>query len=129
MFYAVLDARTRTLQYESAGHCFPLLVHGNGEVEFLKASSGVLGLFSHWTYSDHELTLAAGDVLVIVTDGVLDAENAKEEEFGYRRLIDSVMASRADGADGIRKRLVEDVMTFCGGLLQDDVSLIVVTVD
>jgi phosphoserine phosphatase RsbU/P len=129
MFYAVLDGRNRTLQYESAGHCLPLLVHRDGGIEVLQAASGVLGLFSHWTYNDHELTLASGDVLVMMTKGVLDAWNAKEEEFGYKRLIDSVLASRAEGGEGIRKRVLEDVWEFCSGVFQDDASLIVLTVD
>lgn len=129
MFYGVLDGQTRTLEYESAGHCWPLLVHGDGTVEFLVTSSGVLGLFSHWTYSDHEVTLAAGDVLVLMTKGVLEAENVKGEEFGYRRLINSVLASRSQGADGIRKNVLEDVMAFCNRQPQDDVSMIVVAVE
>jgi phosphoserine phosphatase RsbU/P len=128
-FYAVLDGENRTLQYESAGHCLPLLVHGSGAIEFPEASSGVLGLFSHWTYSDHDLKLASGDVLVMMTDGVLEAWDAKEEEFGYKRLINSVLASRAQGAHGIRKRVLEDVTTFCNGKFSDDASLIVVTVE
>ena len=129
VFYGVLDGRNRTLEYESAGHCWSLLMHSDGTVDFLEASSGVLGLFSHWTYSDHEVKLAAGDVLVVMTKGLLEAENAKGEEFGYRRLIDSVLASRAQGADGIRKSVLEDVMAFCNGQLQDDVSMIVVAVE
>ena len=129
LFYAVLNAGTRTLHYESAGHCLPLLVHCDGTIEVPKAASGVLGLFSHWTYSDHDLTLATGDVLVMMTKGVLDAWNSREEEFGYRRLIDSVLASRAGGADGIRKRVMEDVTAFCNGQFRDDASLIVVTVE
>jgi phosphoserine phosphatase RsbU/P len=129
MLYAVLDERSRVLLYESAGHCLPLLVHKDGAIEIPEASSGVLGLFSHWTYSDHELQLASGDVMVMLTDGVLEAWNAKEEEFGYKRLIGSVLASRQDGAHGIRKRVLEDVAAFCNGQFQDDASLIVVTVD
>lgn len=129
LLYAVLDEHSRVLLYESAGHCLPLLVHRDGSIEIPEASSGVLGLFSHWTYSDHELQLASGDVLVMLTDGVLEAWNAEEEEFGYKRLIESVLASRGQGAHGIRKRVLEDVTTFCEGQFQDDASLIVVTVD
>jgi phosphoserine phosphatase RsbU/P len=129
LLYAVLEEESRLLHYESAGHCLPLLVHGDATIEIPKASSGVLGLFSHWTYSDHDLQLASGDVLIMMSDGLLKAANAAEEEFGYRRLIDSVLASRAQGANGIRKRVVEDVTAFCNGRFEDDVSMIVVTVD
>jgi len=129
LFYAVLHGEPRVLEYESAGHCLPLLVHLDGAIEFPEASSGVLGLFSHWTFSDHEQALATGDVLVMVTDGVLEAWNAKEEEFGYKRVIESVLASRQGGAHEIRKRVLEDVTAFCNGQFHDDASLIVVTVD
>ena len=129
LLYAVLDGQSRALRYESAGHCLPLLVHSDGMIQIPKASSGVLGLFSHWTFSDHELRLASGDVFVMVTDGVLEASNEEEEEFGYQRLIDSVQASRNEGAHGIRKRIFEDVTAFCEGKFLDDATMIVVTVD
>ena len=129
LFYGILHAGTLRMRYENAGHCLPLLVHADGAIEFPAAYSGVLGLFSHWTYSDHDLDLAPGDSLVLLTDGVLEAWNDKEEEFGYQRLITSVLAGRAQGAHGIRKRVLEDVCTFTSGVFQDDASLIVVTVD
>jgi sigma-B regulation protein RsbU (phosphoserine phosphatase) len=128
-FYGLLDRDTRALRYESAGHCLPLLVRANGSIQIPEASSGVLGLFSHWTYSDHELRLASGDVLVMMTDGVLESANAKEEEFGYKRLIASVLASRSEGAHHIRLRILEEVTAFCGGNFADDASFIVLAVD
>ena len=128
LFYGVLDANTRVLRYENAGHCLPLLVHADASVDFPAAYSGVLGLFSHWTYSDHEQPLKPGDTLLLLTDGVLEAADEKEEEFGYQRLIQSVIASRNHGAHGIRKRVLDDVTAFCSGRFQDDASLIVVSV-
>jgi sigma-B regulation protein RsbU (phosphoserine phosphatase) len=128
LFFGVLDATTRLLQYENAGHCLPLLVHADGSVDFPAAYSGVLGLFSHWTYSDHEQVLQSGDTLLLITDGVLEAGDEKEEEFGYQRLIQAVLASRAEGAHGIRERVLADVTAFCSGQFQDDASLIVIRV-
>jgi sigma-B regulation protein RsbU (phosphoserine phosphatase) len=128
LFYGVLDANSLVLRYENAGHCLPLLVHADGSVDFPAAYSGVLGMFSHWTYSDREQTLKAGDSLLLLTDGVLEAADAKEEEFGYQRLIQSVIASRDLGAHGIRERVLADVTAFCGGHFQDDASMIVVRV-
>jgi sigma-B regulation protein RsbU (phosphoserine phosphatase) len=128
-FYGILDRATRKFAYENAGHCLPLLAHADGAIEFPAAYSGVLGLFSHWTYSDREVQLASGDVLVLMTDGVLEAWDKDEEEFGYQRLIASVLASRSQGVHGIRKRVLEDVSAFCSNQFQDDASLIVVRVD
>lgn len=128
-FYAILHGESRKLTYESAGHCLPLLVHRDGSIDFPAAYSGVLGLFTHWTYSDHEVQLASGDALIILTDGLLEAWNKDEEEFGYQRLIASVLASRNHGAHGIRQRVLQDVSNFSAGVFHDDASLIVVTVD
>lgn len=128
-FYGILDSHSRVFKYENAGHCLPLLVHADGAIDFPAAYSGVLGLFSHWTYSDREVQLASGDVLLLVTDGVLEAWNDREEEFGYQRLITSVVASRSQGVHAIRQRVLADVAAFCKNQFQDDASLIVVTVD
>ncbi|MBB6144586.1 serine phosphatase RsbU (regulator of sigma subunit) [Silvibacterium bohemicum] len=128
LFYGVLDANTRVMQYENAGHCLPLLVHADGTVDFPAAYSGVLGLFSHWTYSDRDQQLKTGDTLLLLTDGVLEAADEAEEEFGYQRLIQSVVASRASGAHGIRQQVLDDVTAFCHGQFQDDASLIVISV-
>ncbi len=128
-FYGILDSSTRTFRYENAGHCLPLLVHADGTIDFPAAYSGVLGLFSHWTYADREVQLRSGDVLILMTDGVLEASNKDEEEFGYQRLITAVDATRGDGVHAIRQRILADVTAFCSNHFQDDASLIVVTVD
>ncbi|HZD48709.1 MAG TPA: PP2C family protein-serine/threonine phosphatase [Silvibacterium sp.] len=128
-FYGILDSKTRVFKYENAGHCLPLLVHADGAIEFPAAYSGVLGLFSHWTYSDREVQLTSGDVLLLMTDGVLEASDDKEEEFGYQRLIASVLAARGQGVHAIRQRILADVTAFCSNNFQDDASLIVITVD
>src|SRR5579883_3061942 len=112
-FYGILDSKSANFKYENAGHCLPLLVHVDGSIDFPAAYSGVLGLFSHWTYADREVELRSGDVLVLMTDGVLEAANGNEEEFGYQRLIASVVACRNQGAHAIRQRILADVTAFC----------------
>jgi phosphoserine phosphatase RsbU/P len=128
-FYGILDSSTHAFKYENAGHCLPLLVHADGSIDFPAAYSGVLGLFSHWTYADREIQLRSGDVLLLITDGVLEAANEEEEEFGYQRLIASVDATRGQGVHAIRQRVLADVAAFCSNQFEDDASLIVVTVD
>ena len=129
LFYGVIDTKQRRLQYENAGHCLPLLVHADGSILMPASYSGVLGLFSHWTYQNSEVQLQSGDCLVLTTDGVLEAANRDEEEFGYQRLIDVVQAKRSSGVHGIRTAILETVSKFCDGKFDDDASLIVVTVN
>jgi phosphoserine phosphatase RsbU/P len=129
LFYGIIDSQQRQLHYENAGHCLPLLVHGDGSILMPASYSGVLGLFSHWTYQNSEVQLQSGDCLVLMTDGVLEAANENEEEFGYQRLIDVVEAKRGSGVHGIRTAILEAVSEFCHGKFDDDASLIVVTVN
>ncbi len=129
LFYGVIDTQQRRLHYENAGHCLPLLVHADGSILMPASYSGVLGLFSHWTFQNSEVQLQTGDCLVLMTDGVLEAANRDEEEFGYQRLIDVVQAKRGSGVHGIRTAILEAVSAFCEGKFDDDASLIVVTVD
>jgi sigma-B regulation protein RsbU (phosphoserine phosphatase) len=129
LFYGIIDTKQREFHYENAGHCLPLLVRGDGSILLPASYSGVLGLFSHWTYQDSELQLQPGDCLVLMTDGVLEAANRDEEEFGYQRLIDVVKKNRGSGVHGIRTAILEAVSAFCNGKFDDDASLIVVTVD
>jgi sigma-B regulation protein RsbU (phosphoserine phosphatase) len=129
LFYGIIDSQQRQLHYENAGHCLPLLVHADGSILLPASYSGVLGLFSHWTFQDSVLQLQSGDCLVMMTDGVLEAANEDEEEFGYQRLIDVVKAKRSSGVHGIRTAILEEVSAFCQGQFDDDASLIVVTVD
>jgi phosphoserine phosphatase RsbU/P len=67
--------------------------------------------------------------LLLTTDGVTEAANEHDEEFGNGRVIASARAARSLGAQDIRTRILEDVTRFCDGNCHDDATLIVVTVD
>jgi len=128
MFYGVLSVATGVLCYENAGHCLPVLVRGDGSVDFPASFSGVLGLFSHWLYRNQELRLGSGDTLLLVTDGVLDAEARRGDEFGYQRVITAVQEARGSSAAELGRAILDQVSDFCRGRLRDDASLIVVKV-
>lgn len=129
MFYGVIDRRTRSLHYENAGHCLPLLVRAGGAVEFPASFSGVLGLFSHWLYRNQELQLGAGDKLFLVTDGIIEAEGRRRQEFGYQRLISLVNAGSAQSPEPLSRDILAAVSKFSGEGMRDDASLIVVAAD
>jgi phosphoserine phosphatase RsbU/P len=129
MFYGVLEAAEKRLRYENAGHCLPLLVRADGAVEFPASFSGVVGIFSHWLYQNQEVELRSGDCLLLVTDGLLQAENRRRQEFGYQRLIAAVERSRAQGAEKLAQEILAEVGEHIGGKWRDDASLIVLMVD
>lgn len=129
MFYGIVDRRTRSLHYENAGHCLPLLVRASGAVEFPASFSGVLGLFSHWLYNNQEIQLGAGDKLLLVTDGILSAEGPRCQEFGYQRLISLVNSGDHHGPELLGRSILDAVTKFCDQKMRDDASLIVVAAE
>ncbi|HYU23749.1 MAG TPA: SpoIIE family protein phosphatase [Thermoanaerobaculia bacterium] len=125
-FYALLDTAARTLTYCNAGHNPPLLVRADGEVERLDVGGSVLGrLFRAETYDEATVTLAAGDRVVLFTDGVSEARRGGED-FGDERLIDVVRANRELGAEELQEKIVEAITAFTSGSFGDDVTLVVI---
>jgi len=128
-FYCVLDATTNVLTYTNAGHYLPMLVRGDGVVERLGAGGPVLGVLADAEYEQAQVSLNAGDRIVLFTDGLTEARNGDDEEFGEPRLLDAAVGHRACSAPAMQARLCDAVSTFTGGRLQDDATLIVVAAD
>jgi len=126
-FYGILDSQEKTLTYENAGHCPGILVHAGGQTELLAGQGGVLGVQPDWRYEDFTIRLASGDRLLLYTDGVSEAANNVAEEFGYQRIAVAVASARASAPD-CQRRVMEEVMKFCGGEFGDDVTLLAAAV-
>jgi sigma-B regulation protein RsbU (phosphoserine phosphatase) len=127
-FYGVIDSERLILHFENAGHSSPTVLRG-GEASILIEGGTVLGLFPKSAYEERQFALRPGDCLLLTTDGVTEAADAHDEEFGNERVIASARAARSLGAQGIRTRILDEVTRFCNGNFHDDASLIVVTVD
>ncbi len=126
-FYAVLDAEKRTLTYENAGHCPGFLIPSTGAVESLAGNGAVLGVFPEWIYQDFSVDLAPGDRLLLFTDGITEAENARLEEFGETRLVEAAR-SPGESALDIQRKIMQQVSAFCAGNFRDDATLIVAAI-
>jgi sigma-B regulation protein RsbU (phosphoserine phosphatase) len=127
-FYGVVDRERLILYFENAGHTSPIVLRGD-EATILTEGGTVLGLFPRSAYEERQYALRPGDCLLLTTDGVTEAADARDEEFGSERVITSARAARTLGAQGIRTRILDEVTRFCNGNFHDDASLIVVTVD
>ncbi len=130
-FYAQYDAATLRLRYVNAGHCAPIILRsgaGGAQVIRLKAGGTVIGLFETSRYQEAAVDLKPGDLLVAFTDGISEALNQDDEEWGEQNLIDAAGRRAGDGAAAaeIMERLMCDVDAFVAGADQhDDMTLVV----
>jgi sigma-B regulation protein RsbU (phosphoserine phosphatase) len=124
-FYCVADSDLGTLTYSNAGHRAPVLVRADGTLERLRAGGAVLGVLPDAPYEQDRVAIGPGDRLILYTDGITDARDARDEEFGEDRLLSLIAASRRCGAPSLQARLVDAVSTFVGSMFQDDATLIV----
>ena len=88
----------------------------------------MLGVFEDAQYEESEIAFSSGDRLVLVTDGITEASNNLGEEFGEDRLIRLLVEHRESGAAGLQQTVLETVAMFAGRPLQDDATLMIVSV-
>ncbi len=119
------DDRTRRLLYANCGHLSALLLRSDGQLQRLDSNCTVLGLFESWPCAMHECALSPGDTLLLYTDGVTEAVDDKEEEFGEERLAAAMKRGAQMSPQELLASIVETVREFSSGQFQDDLSLIV----
>ena len=124
VFFGIYDDASRKLLYANCGHNPPLLLRASGQVERLEATATVLGLFEPWECSVAEIQLCRGDILAIYTDGITEASNPSEEEFGEERLI-SLLKLKGRCASESLQQILKSVQEFSPGEQADDLTTIV----
>jgi serine phosphatase RsbU (regulator of sigma subunit) len=130
MFVAMLDRRHRGLHYINAGHVPPPLVRANGDVEYLREGGMVVGVLPGEQYTRGYLLLEPGDVFVACTDGITEAMDTKNEEYGLERMVEVVRKHRAEPAQRILDSLILDVDRFSrGGTHEDDRVVLILKVE
>jgi phosphoserine phosphatase RsbU/P len=126
-FFAEFDPATRALTYVRAGHNEPFLMRASGQFERLAVGDLPLGIDPNAPYACTELNLTTGDLLLIYTDGLIEAVNQHEEEFGESRVIDILKAAPREPAAQTLQRLLGSARAFTGSQRQyDDLTAFVV---
>jgi serine phosphatase RsbU (regulator of sigma subunit)/pSer/pThr/pTyr-binding forkhead associated (FHA) protein len=125
-FFCVLDPVSGELAFANAGHNPPVLVRKSGEPELLNEGGPVLGILPIAPYSEMRVRMAPGDILALYSDGVTEANDAAQEEFGEERLIKVLQRHRAESVDSIVRAVTADVAGFASGAPQaDDITLVI----
>jgi len=130
MFWAEYNSSTTVLSYVNAGHPSPILIRSPSTIERLNSDGFPIGMFANAQYTSATLHLRHGDRLLIFTDGVTDARNAAEEDFGDDRLVDYCRTIAAGtNAEGVADRVMQAVADWSIGAEQfDDTTVVVIDV-
>ena len=125
-FFCVLNPDTGDLSYANAGHNPPILVRANGTAEMLDGGGPVLGILAAAPYQEMRAKLDHGDMLVLYSDGVTEANNPDFEQFDDERFIQVLKQHRHQPATAIVEAVTRAVTEFCAGAAQaDDITLAV----
>jgi sigma-B regulation protein RsbU (phosphoserine phosphatase) len=130
LFYAIFDPETRRLLYANAGQNPPILLRAGGEIEYLSPTGPGVGLSLRSTYRHADILLAPGDTLLAFTDGISEAMNAANEEYGDQRLQQALRNSHRLAPEAILQHIVSTVEQFASGAPQhDDMTMVVFKVE
>ena len=123
LVYAVLDPATRTITFANAGHLHPLFIDASG-ARFIDTERGLPLGISCGDYSEASVNLSAGSRLVFYSDGITEAVDGDEQEYGLERLAKHAMDSSASAVT-----IVDDVRAFANGAgVRDDATVVFVGV-
>jgi sigma-B regulation protein RsbU (phosphoserine phosphatase) len=126
-FLAEYDAARRVFTYINAGHNNPILRRGTGQIERLDVGGLPLGIQSEAQYESASVAIAPGDWLVIFTDGLVEAENARQDEYGETRLLGTIAAGAPSNPAEMLHRMMAELDLFVGSTPQhDDVTCLLV---
>ena len=125
VFYCLLE-KDGLMRWVSAGHCPTIVARASGELECLNATSFPIGLFPDAEFPQEETHLNPGDRLVIYSDGVSEAEDFSEEQFGEERLKEVVARNIEATPRELFQAVRDDINRFTAGAPQrDDLTLLV----
>jgi serine phosphatase RsbU (regulator of sigma subunit)/CHASE2 domain-containing sensor protein len=128
LFCGVLDLASGAMTYCNCGHNPPFLLR-SGETSFeqLRNCGPPLGVFDEISYAPRTIALAPGDLLLLYTDGVTEAEDRQTAQFGTKRLEESMLETRSAGAEAVVQHVIKRVAEFAKGAPQsDDITCVAV---
>jgi len=124
VFFGVLDPEDGELSYVNGGHESPMIFRADGSLDILEVTGGVLGLFPFARYSTARARLHPGDLLYSYTDGVNEAKDEENQQFGEERIIAAASVAR-DSVAGVLEQVLQAIREFRGGAAQsDDITML-----
>ena len=128
LFCADWDPETENLTYANAGHNMPLYINGNDRTVTLlpKAKGIMVGGLPNQVYEEESIKLRNNDTVFFYTDGIVEAQNNKKEQYQLERLTQTLVTHQDSGVGEIEKSVIESIHQFTDGAPQkDDITMVV----
>lgn len=126
LFYGIIDIKHHSINYSNAGHDWPFLISKDNSIRRLKTGGLMIGLIEQAAYQDEEVPIQLGDLLVIQSDGVSEAMNTNNEQFGEERLQKLLLDNKDRTAEEIIDITIKEVRKHAGAHPQsDDITMMV----
>ena len=127
LFYGIIDIEKHNIHYSNAGHDWPFLIGNDNTIQRLKTGGLMLGLIPQAEYEDERIAMQVGDLLVIQSDGISEAMNGNQEQFGEDRLQSIILQHKNRSAEEIIDTVVKEVRNHAGAHPQsDDITIMVI---
>jgi sigma-B regulation protein RsbU (phosphoserine phosphatase) len=129
MFLGLIDTRRKAIHYINCGHVPPVIVRPGSEPIQLTEGGMVIGLFEDAQFERGQVKFQTGDILILCTDGITEAMDAQDEEFGWERMVASVSGVPERKAKEIVLKVCDDVNVYSkGGTHMDDKVMLAIKV-
>ncbi len=129
--FGILDPAQGTFTYVNAGHNPPILLQKNEDqvsLTLLEKTGTLIGIFDDNIWEEDQITLYPHEVLILYTDGITEAQNDREEFFGFDRFKQALKSEFTTSAEVFRNKILESVHSFSGGSPRlDDITLVVIS--
>ncbi|MCK4888732.1 MAG: serine/threonine-protein phosphatase, partial [Candidatus Aminicenantes bacterium] len=127
-FTCSIDTEKKLMQYLNCGHN-PSIIIRNGKAIELTEGDTVLGMFSGSEFNIREESLENADIIILYTDGVIEAENNDEEQFSIERLKNVVIKNSDKDPDSIKKEIMGELTEFTGSdHFTDDITFVIIRI-
>jgi len=126
LFYGVFKPQTSEFEYANCGHNYPFLIRANGKHELLEAGGTIVGAFEGNQYVAEKVKLEPDDMVFFYTDGLSEAHNDADEEFGENRILEFLRSNHTRTPDEIKNGILQQVNEFAVGDIQEDDTTIMI---
>jgi len=126
VFYAELQQQSGSIEFINAGHNPPLHIKNDGTEAYIGTNGISLGLMPHAAYQSRKMTLNENEILFLYTDGITEAMDSHNNEFGEERLLEVLRKNRYSPAKEIMEQVIQNVSEFVGDSVRNDDMTIVV---